>query len=106
MSRATLHTILPPNMPTTSSSRGGGGLVALARGRGTAGLEEIADKAGADLGGGLVEGEGDVGELGGVADEAGVRVARNVGPPLPRRRVRVPRPHVLRLQPLQLLLRA
>ena len=113
LAREDIRILMPPGGLLLSGGGGGreglgGGrqVVALAGGRGPAGLEHGAEEAGADLGGGLVEGEGDVGELGRVADQARVRVPRDVRPPLPRRRVRVARPHVFCLQPLELLLRA
>lgn len=76
------------------------------RRRRTAWLNHLADELSAYFGGGLVLGEGDVGQLGRVADEARIRVARYVGPPFPRGRVRVSRSDVLGLQALKLLLRS
>lgn len=89
--------------------RGGGhdhGQLVLPGRRGPDGLDHLADELGADLGHGLVLGEGHVGEQGRVAHDAGLGVAVDVGLPLPARRVRVPRADVLGLQPLELLLGA
>lgn len=55
---------------------------------------------------GLVLGERNVGEHGRVADDGGVRVAVDVGLPLPARRVGVAGADELGLEPLELLLRA
>lgn len=60
----------------------------------------------AHLGGRLVLGQGDPRQQRRVADDARVRVAVDVGPPLPARDVRVPRADVLGLPPLKLLRRA
>lgn len=80
--------------------------VALSRGRGPARLDHVANEAGADLGGRLILGERDISQLRGVANDARVGVAVNVGAPLPRRRVRVAGADVLGLQPLEFLLGA
>ncbi len=58
----------------------------------------------AHLGRGLVLGQCDVGEVRRVSDDARVGVAKDVGLPLPARRVRVASADVLGLQALELLL--
>lgn len=74
--------------------------------RGAGRLDHLPDQLGADLGHGLVLGEGHVGEQGRVADDAGLGVAVDVRLPLPAGRVRVPGADVLGLEPLELLLGA
>lgn len=92
--------------PLRRCQRDDGGLVALPRRRWPGRLDHLAEQLGADLCGGLVEGEGHVGELRGVADDAAVGVAVDVGLPLPRGRVGVPRANVLGLQAFEFLLGA
>lgn len=63
-----------------------------------------ADHLRADFRNGLVLSDGDVGEQRAVADDRRVRVALDVGPPLPARSVWVTRAEELGLQALELLL--
>ncbi len=89
-----------------SQSRSRYVLVSLSRRWWATGLDHLTDELGANLGGRFVLGKGDVGQVRGVADDARVRVAGDVGSPFPRRRVRVAGPDVFGLQPFEFLLGA
>lgn len=81
-------------------------LLLFPRRRRPAWLDHLADELGAHLGARLALGKADIGKLGRVSDDAAVCVARDVGAPFPRCRVRMTRSDVLGLQALKFLLGA